>query len=268
MISIVRHRDAVWTDLNEPTAEEIREISERYSLAPSVAESLASPSPRHTVEFGENHAYLVLHFPAFEEAKNDAAFELDFIVGKDYLITVHYQEIEALEKFKSSIEAPVLSRQPENARDALFFSLLETMILSFNQKLSKIDHWVRDIEKNMFEGKEKRTIFELSEASRHLIDFKKITAVYPDSLKELALKGKELFGEDFVYFTEEVLEHFNKAKAKLNLLSVAVHELRETNASILSTRQNETMKMLTVATVVATVIVGIALIWLGYLALK
>ncbi len=268
MISVFEYKGATWTDLLEPTAEEISTVVKQLGIAPRLAEELASPSPRHTVEFGENHAYLVLHFPALEESHNDAAFELDFVVGKDFLLTVHYQEIEALAKFKESINEPLLSRTPKHARDTLFFGLLQSMLTNFSHKLTKIDHWVREIERNMFGGKENRTIFELSEASRHLIDFKKITAVYPDTFKELSENGKEAFGKEFFELTQETLEYFNKVNAKLDLLSVAVHELRETNASILSTKQNQTMKMLTIVTTVATIIVGIALTWLGYLALQ
>ncbi len=212
---------------------------------------------RHTVEFDQDHAYLVLHFPAFQESHEDAAFELDFVIGRDYLITVHYDEIETLTKFAL-----------EPGSGLPFFGLLDALLSSLDDKLSSIDHWTRQIEKNMFSGKEKTTIFELSDASRHLIDFKKITAVYPESLQELADKGGKLFGQEFVNSIRQLSEKFERTQAKLELLSTAVHELRETNSSIVTTKQNETMRILTSVTVITTVLVGIALIWLGYLAVK
>ena len=244
-----------WIDLTNPTAEEVRELASEYHLSDRVVEDLTTPTLRHTVEFGEHNAYLVLHFPAFRDG-DDAAFEVDFVVGKNYLITAHYGENRVMAQFRETPSTPA------------FFGLLHTLLNDFDAKLAEVDHWVRDTEKQMFDGAEKKTIFELSEASRHLIDFKKITAVYPDSFKELKEQGKQMFGNKFVELVDEVLASFGKAEAKMNLLSESVHELRETNSSVLSAKQNETMKTLTSVTVVATIIVGIALIWLGYLALK
>jgi len=131
-----------------------------------------------------------------------------------------------------------------------------------------IDHSIRDIEQRIFTEKQSKTIFELSEASRHLIDFKKITSVWPDALDTLMQKGAEHFGPEFAEQTAELIAHHDKLSQKAATLTEAAHELRETNATILSTKQNELMKVLTIFSVVIAVITGVVLIWLGYLAIK
>jgi Mg2+ and Co2+ transporter CorA len=77
-----------------------------------------------------------------------------------------------------------------------------------------------------------------------------------------------MFGKEFGDLFENSLDDFERVKSKLETLLEAVHELRETNASILSTKQNETMKVLTTVTIIATVIVGVALVWVGLLAVE
>lgn len=269
MKSIYTYKDAEWVDLKKPTDKEIKEVADAHKVDESVAVDLVSPSMRHTVTFGDKHAYVVLHFPAFKDADTgDAAYELDFIIGKDYLITVHYGDISAIQHFSKIVESGAIEDVSGHGRDVLFFGLLKTLIADLDEKLTKIDHWVRDLEKNMFAGKEKITIFEISEASRHLVDFRKITAVYPDSFRELALQGGEMFGKAFKTHAEETLESFNRVGSKLETLATAVKELRDTNNAILTTKQNETMKLLTTVTIVATIIVGVALVWVGLLAVE
>ncbi len=63
-------------------------------------------------------------------------------------------------------------------------------------------------------------------------------------------------------------ERFEKSKTKLDVMFETVHELRETNNALLSTKQNESMKTLTWVTVVTSIIVGIALIWIGIETLR
>ncbi len=269
MKNIIRYKEAVWVDLVSPTKEEIDDVRTEFGLTESVANSLISPSTRHSVEFSKEHAYIVLHFPAFKDSTDgDAAYELDFVLGEDFVISTRYGKIEAVEEFSFNLEKTEFETAPNNPRNFLFFGLLGCVLDSFDQKLVLTDHWIREIEKKIFDGHEKQTIFELSEASRHLIDFKKITSVWPDAFETLMIKGSERFGSEFAQFAGDIVTSFEKSHQKLSTLTEAVRELRETNYSLLSTKQNELMKFLTLFSVVIAGIVGIALVWLGYLAIE
>lgn len=269
MKNIYHYKDATWVDLVAPTLDEINEVKEEYGLSPDVAERLHSPAARHTVEFTNEYAFIILHAPVFKDSENgDAANELDFVIGENYVITARYGKIDAVENHLNSIETPNLFRIPTHPRNVLFFGILRSVIDSFDRKLVEIDHSIRDTEQKIFTGHEKQTIFELSEASRHLIDFKKITAVWPDSFETIMEKGSARFGPEFAEFSAEIINTFEKSLRKLETLTEAVRELRDTNFSLLSTKQNELMKTMTIFSVAIAVFVGVALIWLGYLAIK
>jgi magnesium transporter len=259
MKTIRNHGDTIWIDLESPSVDEVRGAAETAGLSPEIVEGLLSPSLRHKAEFGKEHAYIVMHFPAFGQSKtDDAGFEVDFLMTKGVVITAHYERVEPLEEFVPS----------DKNLNGVFFGLLGELLTNFERKLSSVDHWVRDVEKKMFSGQEKETIFELSEASRHLIDFRKITAIYPEVLASLSTDGGEIFGKKFSEHADEMLQRFEKSKNKLDVLFETVHELRETNNALLSTKQNESMRMLTKVTIFATILVGIALVWVGLLAIK
>ena len=243
-----------WIDLESPNEAEVEEAAQIAGVKPSDAEDLLSPTSKHKIEFGETHAYVVLHFPAFKESRDgDAAYEVDFLITKNTIITNHYGEIEALNKLKIEDEG----------EKELFVHILGELIGNFERKLSSIDHWVRDIEKKMFSGKEKAAIFELSEASRHLTDFKKITAVHAETFTSLEVGGEKIFGKKFGVGTRVLAERSNKASVKLAVLSEWASELRETNSALLNVKQNETMRILTILTFISDVIIGGALIYLA-----
>ncbi|MHB0978023.1 MAG: magnesium transporter CorA family protein [Minisyncoccota bacterium] len=259
MKKIYRYEGGEWIDLHSPTPEEVREAAAAAGIDPSVAEELLSPSLKHKIQFHDYYAFIVLYFPALDESeRNDAAYEIDFILTKNNIITTHYERVRALEQFQ-----PI-----EENTAGVFFGILEELLGNFEHKLSSVDHWMREIENKMFSGQEKHTILELSEISRHLIDFKKITAVYPELFEALTENGSKLLGKKAEELSKENFERFNKSKTKLEILADTAKELRETNNSLLSTKQNQTMKTLTWVTIIATIIVGIALIWVGLLAVK
>lgn len=262
MKSIHKYKTVAWVDLVSPSVDEILEVNND----PDIANKLASPSLRHTVEFGPNHAYLVFHFPAFKDSTDgNAAYEVDFVIYSDMVVTARYGKVHALDEFDfASLEG----EDKGNPRDAIFFGLLEKLIGAYEEKLVHVDHWIRDVEKKIFAGEEKASILELSEASRHLIDFKKITAVYPETIKSLAEEGAKLFGKEFVAKCKNILETLERLNSKLETLIEATHELRETNYSLLTTKQNESIKVFSIVSTVIAVLVGMALIWLGYMAIK
>lgn len=260
--TVYTHGSVEWIDLENPTPRELDSLAKERGLDREIVKGLLSPSMRHTVSCETIPFYLVLHFPAFKDLGAKAAYELDFVLGENFLITARYGKLPALEQFAAALSSSDVAQD----LGGVFFGLVRAMLTDIDAKLATLDHWVRDLEQGMFAGHEKLTIFEISEASRHLIDFKKIIAPYPDSFKAVSERGAALFGANFATEGLALTDLHRKLDEKIDLLAESVKELRETNSSILSTRQNETMKMLTWATVIASIVVGIALVWVGLLA--
>jgi magnesium transporter len=55
-----------------------------------------------------------------------------------------------------------------------------------------------------------------------------------------------MFGKEFETYIEYINHEYNKAEQATNSVKEYVYELRQTNDSLLSTKQNEIMKTLTV----------------------
>ncbi|MDB5254339.1 MAG: Mg2 transporter protein CorA family protein magnesium transporter [Parcubacteria group bacterium] len=252
-------RGAQWIDVESPTAADFDSVVSHTGIDSQALADMLAPSIRHKIEFGEKHAYLIFHFPAFKDSStDDAAYELDFIIGENYIVTVHYEKVDLFDELTETN----FSDDNISPRNSVFFGLIDILLSNFEEKLVEIDHRLRDVEKHMFSGKENRTIFDLSEIVRHLVDFKKITAVYPEIFASLEEKGISTFGKEFSELARMTGERFTKLHEKLTMLSETSHDLRETNNSLLSTKQNASMKNLTIVTIVASVIMGSILVWI------
>jgi magnesium transporter len=98
----------------------------------------------------------------------------------------------------------------------------------------------------MFKQKEVEVVKDLSEISRMLLNFEKQTSAHSDVLSSFDIAGKKLFGDNFAYHLRAISSEYYKVKHAIDSEREFLRELRETNNSLLSTKQNEVMKVLTI----------------------
>ncbi len=250
MINRYQYKDTVWVDLIEPTPEEAKEVMDEFGIDPFVANELTSPSFKSRAELRRDFIYLILHFPAFKHShkQEELAQEIDFVIGKDFLITARYDTIDAVDKFAKTIEVnTILDKTTEkNCTGFIFFGIVQEIYRSLGNELDYIRDWLGKIEKEIFAGKEKEMVVSLSHASRTLLNFKKTTDFHKEVLESLDEIGKKIFDEHFSYHVHRLLDEYHKLKYVIRNSMDSVMELRETNNSLVSTKQNEIMKVLTI----------------------
>ena len=100
MLKKFRYKDITWIDLESPTEAEIAELGATYEIHPVVLTELDRPSARAKVDVYSDFIYLILHFPT--PAGTDQ--EIDFIVGKNFIITTHYELVDSLNDFAKIFE--------------------------------------------------------------------------------------------------------------------------------------------------------------------
>ena len=105
MMTKHRHRALTWIDLDSPTPDEIRAVAEEYRLNPLVVHELSAPTLKPKVDLYDSFIYLILHFPRLRRGSRGADDqEIDFIVGRKFLITVRYGASEPLHLFAKLFE--------------------------------------------------------------------------------------------------------------------------------------------------------------------
>jgi magnesium transporter len=101
-------------------------------------------------------------------------------------------------------------------------------------------------ETRIFHGDEKQMGETLSKLSRELIDFKQTARVHREMWEEM-IEGTEgsILGKDFMPYVHDMRDEFNKIHELIGNCRELLADLRETNSSLLTTKQNEVMKILT-----------------------
>ena len=253
MITTIKHENLTWTNLFSPSAEEVDNISKQYPIDPLIAEELTSLTVRPKVDVYRDNLYLILHFPFVSSIQqSEMGCEIDFVIGENFLITVYYSPIQPLEKFIQNCKTRESFRKEyfEKHVSFLLVSILKELYGTLLRRLDKTLIQINKTEQKIFEGKEKEMVKALSFLKRDLLDFQ--VALYPhkdilDSMKEICKKShKKLFSNNFGHHLNNLIGEYDKIRNLIENSKETIETLRQTNESLLSTKTNEVMKILTI----------------------
>lgn len=248
MLKTIQWRDKRWIYADRPTKDELLELAKNYNIHPVVVEELAHQTLRPKVDRFQNFLYLILHFPIFNhDIKTSLAAEIDFIIGKDFLITASYEQNISLEEFFLSLE------KDETERDHVFFSGIEMVfyqLLSqlYDFALRELDHIklkIDAIDARLAAHEDEATIQEIFFLRRDILNFRRAIKPHETVVNSLVMHGQTFFGKEMEPYFKDIVGEYSKVWNMLENHKETVETLYETNISFLSMRSNEIMKRLT-----------------------
>lgn len=248
MQSRYEHGGFVWIDLESPTREEVARVAEEFSIDPLVAEELLIPSSKPRADFYPDYAYVVMHFPALHHSHKTLEQEVDFVVGRRFLITTRYDTVDPLHKFSKVFEVNAVLDESNAQEHAgyVFFSMLRKLYHSVEHEVEYVRHDLHVIEEHIFSGHEISMVSVISRAARDLLNLRQSIEPHREILRSLEEEGAVFFGPELLPYLRKISNEYYRVHNHIMRHTEFLHELRETNNSLLTTKQNETMKRFTI----------------------
>lgn len=250
---------AVWIDILSPSRTEIRKLLDEKKIPVGLVDEIIAPSDRPEAIMTEGVLFAVFHLPKSHKDSHKK-IEIDFIVGRDYVVTVHHEPIQALEHFAKLVEVENITdhKKITASNGPLLFSAILTRIYeTIYDELEVSESAIKEAEEHIFAGHEKKMVLVLSHLSRLMLNFKKTLDPHENLLKHISELVDKNFGEAYKI---SILNSYEKVRQILKSEGEIVQELQDTNSALLSTKQNEIMKTLTTViflTTPATIIAAI-----------
>lgn len=248
MYSRLEHEGLVWVDLESPTHDEVARVVEEFQIQPMVAEELLFPATKPRAEFYPDYTYLVLHFPALRHSHKTREQEIDFIVGKQFLITAHYDVIDPLHKFSKIFEVhSILDKDASDGHAGfLFFYMLKKLYKAVEHEVDYVRHELALIEESIFSDQQVQMVTAISRSARDLLNLRQAIEPHREVLHTIETEGPKLWGAGFSPYLRALSNEYYRVHNHVMRETESLHELRETNNSLLTTKQNETMKIFTI----------------------
>ncbi len=237
-----------WVNLKNPIAEEVHEVAKEYDIPPMFIGDLLTPVPRNYAIQSDGAIKLAIDFPVVKRIESDHPYEVKFIILKRTLVTVQYEEMEALDRFKKHMEVLTTLKKTKKTLSGmdLFLSMMNELYQTSSSKLDYIESILSDIEAEIFKDNEKQMVVEIAKANKRLIAYRHTLRGHEDVFFEAEpLFEKEYDGaynSDFIALKKMYTILFHRANALFETLNA----IRTANDSMLNTKQNETIKTLTI----------------------
>lgn len=249
MLKQIKYKNITWIDLCSPTPEDLAEISQKFSLHPVTVAELASPSYRSKIDLYDQFVYFVLHFPNFRQSSEDSQktslIEVDFLVGKNFLITTSYEELETLQEFGKVLEANTV--MDKNKKDThagyLLYYVLKHLYQTFEKNLEGINHQLHKAETDIFNDHEREMVQVLSVLNKKLLDYHRLLKPHQEVLSSLEVAGQEIFGAKFAFYLQDTTNEYRKTLYALENCREFFAELKQTNESLLQIKTAESTKI-------------------------
>lgn len=248
MLFRFKERGIEWIDLENPTPDEIREAARELDIGGRIIEELISPTPFPRLLHDDAVVLLVLHFPTEGAGVDPSLQEVDFVVGKDFVLTVRYEVVAPIHELRKLLETEQYTSLKNNYSAALVLELL------FNHLFGSVRDFaahsakrLERIERELALGKDRATIYSIAEINRLFLHLESAIAGHETPLTFFLteLQGRSLFGATFAARANRILAERAQTIRLVETYRAIATEVRETNASLLNAKQNEIIKTLT-----------------------
>jgi len=248
MIERFRQGKLLWVNLKNPSADEVQKVLRDMDIPPALMTDLTAVVPKNTVQRVEDTIKVTLDFPTIKNLDVEHQFEVKFLISKKSLLTVQYEEMEGIDRFKRQFEVATTLRKTQRGLTGvhLFVSLFNNLYDTAHSKLDYIESKLSEIESEIFKNNEKRMVFEISSISKRLIAFRHTIRGHEDVLIDLTQHIEDIYGDHFVPEMRSIQNQYTLLKHKANTQYETLSALRETNSAMLSTKQNEIIKKLSI----------------------
>ena len=248
--------DLTWVNVVGPDLETANMLSERFGWHPLDVEDIVSKRQRPKVDDYEEDGYLfiVLHFPVYDKAiQRLNAAELDVFIGPDYLVTIPNRELLPVTRLFARCESDEALREQLFAKGTgrLLYEVLDDLFDYCFPILDKIGHKLDSIEDDMFEGYAEDVVRDISNAKQEIISYRKVMKPGRSTLRVLERRVDKFLPEELDLYFDDIVDAAERIWDQLDNYKEVVDGLESTNESVISHRQNDVLRVLTIFSVIA-----------------
>src|SRR5919197_1434116 len=244
-----------WINLDAPDHEAAALLADRFAWHPLDVEDVLSRRQRPKIDDYADEGYLfgVLHFPVYDKTiQRLNAAELDFFLGPDYLVTLPNVELLPVTRLfqRCYDDAELRAQLFSKGSGRLLYEVLDDLFDYCFPILDKIGHKLDSLEDDVFEGRSEDIVRDISNAKQEIISYRKIIKPERSTLRLLERHVERFLPDELELYFDDIVQAAERVWDILDNYKEVVEGLEDTNESVISHRQNDVLRILTVFPVI------------------
>lgn len=255
VLTLVESSGIRWMHATSTSETTLRELKRRFDFHDQDLKDVKPPLQRPKLVLRDGYLFLILLYPYYHRKLREIWItEVDFFIGRDFLVTVNHQnESETLKAILTSCLADDAARAGyfDHGVSGLLYKLLYALHHAAFPMLVHISQDIDDLEDRLFDTKARGMIGEILRIKTSIVDFRRAVQGHKPVLEKLVaasnglleIKKSSARWNDLTDITKEVWSYLETQRETITAL-------HETHASLLTARINDVMKRLTLVSVV------------------
>jgi magnesium transporter len=246
------HNGLTWIHLDAPHQDAATALADRFGWHALDVEDVLSRRQRPKIDEYSEYLFTVLHFPVYDKTVQRLnAAELDLFVGSDYLVTLPNVELLPVTRLFQRCS------DDEELRESLFgkgsgyllYHVLDDLFDYCFPILDKIGHKLDRFEDEMFEGRSSEIVRDISNVKQEIISYRKIIKPERSTLRLMERQMERFLPENLELYFDDIVDAAERIWDLLDNYKEVVEALEDTNESVISHRQNDVLRILTIISV-------------------
>jgi magnesium transporter len=250
----------LWVDLEKPTPEETKYVLEEvFHFHPlSIEDCVAvTPSPKleeYNPKEGDRFTpYLFMVIHAVDYSRKDGVFatsELDFFLGKNYLVTYHQVPLRSVQYTEDRcVKGTVhIARAP----DRVAHTLLDSIVENYKPALEELSLEISALEDMVLEHPTRATLNKITQTKREVLHLRQIIGPQREVLARFAKGEFKLIRPHLVPYYRNVYDGlFHISELAQNYMD-SLTGILQIYLNMSSNQTGEVVKLLTIITIITT----------------
>lgn len=235
----VHSKTLAWIDAEAPTEHELATISKLFGISSHDISDIMDPQERSRVEENKTYKLIILRSP-HKTGLNIGTTPLGIIITRNNILTIHKKQIDAIHEIHNSTE--VL----HHGIQFFIFKLIDKMLTSYFDLVSKIDTEIDDLEKKVFEHGGKKTAIHIFGLKKTLTFFQRSLLANRETVSQIIKQNVlHLNSKDLLNF-EDIHNDINQLIDMTNTHKEILTGALEIYMSTISNQMNDAVKKMTV----------------------
>lgn len=245
--AIGREAGLIWVDLEDPGAEGRawleREFGfHRLSVLTCLDEHIDPPK---VVRF-DDYLFVLTHgVDHYTESELVEITEIGLFIGKNYLVTCHRLPVDAIEHVRAEIETDPASDWRRGA-DFLAHAVVSTLVANVEPTVEQMSAVVGQIEEEIVDDPRRVHLDVLNRVKRSALRLDRLLRPERAMLRRISERGAGIVSAECAYFFDDAADDVEFMEARVAGIGERAAIAFSTYLSVVSIRQNEGVRVLTI----------------------
>ena len=253
----------VWLDLGDPDADDIALLRDHLHLHELALEDLEKRQQRPKVDVYPGQKVLVA-YEVLDSSGQRSDFdlgELHLILGKGYLVTVHWKPSPAIEQVRARWR-----QEPDSVATTpagLLYAVLDTVADDYFPLLDRFSDRIDRLQDRIIAGGREAgptALRSVLQIKRQLLELRRVVAPLRDVANALLRRDMAVVDDPLAPYFQDLYDHLVRVLDNIDLYREMLGSALDANLSVTSNNLNVIVKRLTAFTVILmipTLIAGI-----------